>query len=536
MSEADYVILGGGSAGCVLAARLSEDPAVRVTLLEAGPWDRNPWIHIPMGFARLYVTRKFDWNYQTEAEPELGGRSVYWPRGRVIGGSGSVNGLVFLRGSPRDYDRWAQSGARGWSHEDCLPYFRKLESFAGPESEYRGKDGPMKVGEVPDPSPGCRAFVAACEALGFPRNQDNNGAWFEGVAPNQLNVHRGRRMSPAVSFLKPALGRPNLTVLTEQLGLRILIEAGRAVGVVVRGADGREVVHRARREVILSAGAIESPKMLMLSGIGDGAALQALGIEVQVHAPEVGKNLQDHFMTRFAFRTKPCGTLNEIMANPFRTAALGLEWAVQKKGQMAVGASEASLFARVLPGSEEAEVQYQFVNYSLGGNQATSATSLAKYPGFTFNFCQCRPDSRGELTLRSPDVADKPRIEARYLTAPSDVRIMLEAARLGRRIAATEPFAGLIEREESPGPDTADDEAMLAYIRSVGTTVYHPCGTARMGSDERSVVDTELRVRGVAGLRVVDASVFPLVPSSNIHPAVLMTAEKAADLIKRAAN
>lgn len=530
--ESDYVVVGGGSAGCVMAARLSEDPLAQVALLEAGPWDRNAWIHIPMGFARLYVTKKFDWNYQTEAEPELHGRQVYWPRGRVIGGSGSVNGLVFLRGSPRDYDRWAQSGARGWSYDDCLPAFRKLETFAGPESRFRGKDGPVQVGEVPEPSLGCRAFIEACVRLGFERNPDNNAAWFEGVAPNQLNVHRGWRWSPATAYLKPALQRPNLTVRTERLALRILIEDGRAAGVVVRGPDGEET-YRARREVILCAGAIESPKLLMLSGIGDGVALQAMGIPVAHHAPEVGRNLQDHFMVRFAYRTKPCGTLNEIMANPLRAAGLGLSWLRRGRNQMAVGASEASLFARVLPDSEEPEVQFQFVNFSLG-DQGTSASRLAKHPGFTFNFCVCRPDSRGELALRAPLAEVKPVIRANYLSAASDIRIMLEAAKLGRRIAATEPFAGLIEQEQSPGPATDGEDAMLDYIRRAGVTVYHPCGTSRMGSDERAVVDPELRVRGVRGLRVADASVFPLVPSSNIHPAVLMLAERGAEMIRRA--
>jgi len=336
MSEfvADYVILGGGSAGCVLAARLSEDPATAVTLLEAGPWDRNPWIHIPMGFAKLYVTKKFDWNYQTEPEPELNDRQIYWPRGRVIGGSGSVNGLVFLRGSPRDYDRWAQSGARGWSYDDCLPAFRKLETFNGPASPLRGQDGPMQIAEVPSPTPGCRAFVETCEALGFPRNADNNGEWFEGVAPNQLNVHKGRRWSPAVAYLRPALKRSNLRVETERLGVRLVFEGQRCVGVVVRRADGVEETHRARREVILSSGAIESPKMLMLSGIGDGAALQGLGIETRVHSPQIGQNLQDHMLVRYAYRTKPADTLNETMANPLKMAKMGLEWALGRRGHM----------------------------------------------------------------------------------------------------------------------------------------------------------------------------------------------------------
>lgn len=534
--EADYVVMGGGSAGCVLATRLSEDPNARVIMLEAGPWDRNPWIHIPMGFARLYVTRKYDWNYQTEGEPELDGRSVYWPRGKVVGGSGSVNGLVFLRGSPRDYDRWAQSGARGWSYDDCLPAFRKLETFHGPGSDYRGRSGPMQIAEVPEPTPGCRAFVQACEALGFPRNRDNNGEWFEGVAPNQLNVHKGRRWSPAVGYLRPALKRPNLRVETERLGLRLLFEGTRAVGVVVRGPDGQEEAYRARREVIVSCGAIESPKLLMLSGIGDGAALQGMGIETRVHRPAVGKNLQDHFMVRMAFRTKPADTLNETMMNPLKMAKMGMDWALRRRGHLTIGASEASLFARVLPGSEEPEVQYQFVNFVLDTtNQALSASELAKYPGFNFNFCQCRPDSRGELSLRSPRVEDKPRIQANYLTHPGDVRVMLEAAKLARKIAVTRPFADYIEEEVAPGKGTQSEDDFLGYLRRSGTTVYHPCGTNRMGTDDQAVVDTDLRVRGVEGLRVVDASVFPLMPSSNIHPAVLMTAERAAEKIRAAA-
>jgi choline dehydrogenase len=529
--ETDYVILGGGSAGCVLAARLSEDAAATVTLLEAGPWDRNPWIHIPVGFARLYVTQKFDWNYQTEPEAELNGRRVYWPRGKVIGGSGSVNGLVFLRGSPRDYDRWAQSGARGWSYDEVLPAFRRLENWAGAPNEYHGQGGPMEIREVEHLTPGARAFIAACEELGFPRNRDINGAWYEGVSPNPLNVKRGRRWSPAVGYLKPALGRRNLRVETGRLGLRVRIEGGRATGVEVRGPDGQPEFHRARREVILAAGAIESPKLLMLSGIGDGAALQAHGVPVALHAPGIGRNLQDHLMIRYQFRTRPAGTLNEWMASPARQAMMGLDFLARGRGPMTVGASEVSLFARVLPGAEEPDVQYQFVNFSIISLQE----GLHRHPGFNFNMCQCRPDSRGTLELAGPDPAAKPVIRANYLTAPNDVRTILEAAKLGRRIAAARPFAALVEEEIQPGAAAASEEDLLAYIRAAAVTVYHPCGTARMGADDAAPVDPELRVKGVQGLRVVDASVMPLVPSSNIHPATLMVAERGAEMIRRGA-
>ncbi len=528
--QSDYVIVGGGTAGCILAARLSEDPATRVTLLEAGPEDRDIWIHIPVGYARLFASRKYDWGFETEAEGELHGRSVPWPRGRVLGGSGSVNGLVFLRGSPHDYDRWAQSGARGWSFADVLPYFRKIEDWAGPPGETRGAGGPIGVSQPRRLSPGAVAFIAACERLGFPLHRDINDGSIEGVTPIQMNVRRGRRVSTARAYLRPVRGRPNLRVVTGVDARRILFRDGRAAGVLVRRADGTEQSFGAGREVVLAAGAIGSPKLLMLSGVGDGAALSALGIPVIADRPAVGQNLQDHFITRFAFRTKPAGTMNEITASRARMAGMALRYALRRDGPMAVGATEATLFARVTPGAEEAEVQFQFINFSIapGGGYV-----LPSHPGFMFNFGQCRPDSRGEIMLRSPDPDAKPVITARYLDAPGDRRVMLDAARLARRLARTAPFVGLIEEELSPPTGVEDDDGLLEYIRTTGTTVYHPCGTCRMGADDAAVADPALRVRGVAGLRIADASVMPLVPSTNIQPAVMMIAERAAEMIRQ---
>jgi choline dehydrogenase len=528
-AASDYVIVGGGSAGCVLASRLTEDAGTRVTLLEAGPWDRDRWIHIPMGFARLAVTRRFDWNYTTEPEAELDGRRMYWPRGKVIGGSGSVNGLVFLRGSPRDYDRWAQAGARGWSYEECLPAFRKLEKWAGPPNEYHGTDGPMCVGETRHISQGSRAFVAACQELGYERNHDVNGAWYEGVAPNPLNVHEGRRCSPAVGYLKPALGRPNLAVETGVLGLRVRFDGKRAVGVEV-SRDSETIYFPARREVILSSGAIESPKLLMLSGVGDAEALAAHGIPVIHHSPGIGGNLQDHLLVRFFFRTHPIGTLNERLGTWWRKAATGAHYFATRSGPMTVGASEASLFARVLPGAEEPDTQFNFVNFSF----ISVEKGLHPHPGVTLNYCQARPDSRGTLTLASADAAAKPVLRPNYLSDPTDTRLVLEAAKVVRRIADTKAFRAIAIEEIQPGPATADDADLHAYIRANAATCYHPCGTAQMGG-EHAPLDPELRVRGVHGLRVADASAFPLMPTSNIHPAVLMLAERAAEKIRASA-
>ena len=525
---ADYVIVGGGTAGCILAARLSEDPGTRVILLEAGPPDKDIWIHVPAGYARLSKSRRYDWGYATEAEPELHGRSIAWPRGRVLGGSGSVNGLVFLRGSPHDYDRWAQAGARGWAWDDVLPAFRKLEDWQGPPGETRGRGGPVPVSEPRALSVGAAAFLASCQAAGFPLHRDVNDGAIEGASPVQMNVRAGRRISTARAYLHPARRRGNLRVVTGASARRVLVRDGRATAVEADTPAGR-TVFAAGREVVLCSGAIASPQLLMLSGIGDGGMLAEFGIETVLHRPAVGQNLQDHLIARLAYRTRPAGTLNEITASRVRTAAMALHYAVRRRGQMAVGATEATLFARATPGAEEAELQYQFINFSL---KPGAGYVLPEHPGVMVNWNQCRPDSRGALSLRSPDPAARPVIHANYLSAPSDQHAMVAGARIGRRIARTAPFAALVEEELSPLPGCDSDEALLEFVRATASTVYHPCGTCRMGSDEAAVLDTALRVRGVDGLRVVDASAMPLVPSTNIQPAVMMMAERAAGFMR----
>jgi choline dehydrogenase len=526
----DVLVLGAGSAGCVIAARLSEDPGTRVALIEAGPaaWF-EPWIRIPAGFARLYASGKYDWRFHTEAEPGLEGRSIHWPRGKVVGGSGAVNGLVYLRGSPRDYDRWAQSGARGWAYDDVLPFFRRMETWSGPPSAERGTDGPIHATEARHVSPGAQAFIESAIALGYPRVKDFNGAWHEGAGPMQMNVKGGFRSHSGDMFLRPARGRQNLRILPERLILRLLFEGERCIGALVRGPAGLER-WEARREVVLCAGAIGTPQILMLSGIGDGAHLQEMGLAVRHHSPGVGANLQDHFLQRMRYRTRPCGTVNELWNNPLGKVQMAARYAFDRRGPMSIGAAEANFFARVLPGAEEPDMQYLFVNFTV----TTYDHGPDAHPGFMVSCCQCRPDSRGTITLRSPDPAAKPVIRANYLEAPHDQYLMVEGVKYARKIAAQAPLAALIEAEMTPGPVAQTDDAILAHIRRDGGTVYHPCGTARMGEDDAAPVDPMLRVKGVSGLRVADASVMPLIPSSNIQPAALMIGERAAALLRAA--
>ncbi len=525
----DVLVLGAGSAGCVIAARLSEDAGTEVAVIEAGPLAWNePWIRIPAGFARLYASGKYDWRFHTEAEPGLDGRSIHWPRGKVVGGSGAVNGLVFLRGSPRDYDRWAQSGARGWSHDDVLPFFKRMETWTGEPSAERGTDGPIHAAEARHVSAGAQAFIASALALGHPRVKDFNGAWHEGAGPMQMNVKGGFRSHSGDMFLRPARRRPNLRIMPGRAIRRLLFDAAaRCTGALVQGPAGLER-WEARREVVLSAGAIGTPQILMLSGIGDGAHLQEMGIPVLRHAPGVGRNLQDHFLQRMRFRVKPCGTVNEYWHHPLGKLRMAARYAFDRRGPMAIGAAEANLFARLLPGAEEPDMQYLFVNFTV----TTYDQGPDPHPGFMFSGSLCRPESRGTITLRSPDPDAKPVIRANYLDAAYDQHLMVEAVKYGRRIAAQAPLAALIEAELTPGPEARSDEAILAHIRRDGGTVYHPCGTARMGEDDLAPVDPALRLKGVTGLRVADASVMPLIPSSNIQPAALMIGERAAALIR----
>jgi choline dehydrogenase len=528
-AEFDVVVIGAGSAGCVVSGRLTEHPNITLCAIEAGARDRNPWIHIPMGFGKLVPNPNVNWGYETEPEPGLGGRTIVWPRGKVLGGSGSINGLVFLRGAPTDYDEWQRLGAQGWSYRDVLPYFKRMEHAVDGGNEWRGTGGPMTVSNIKRPSTVAKAFVEACANLQYSRNRDFNGERIDGIGYAPLNVHNGWRRSTAVGYLKPNLGRKNLELMTKTQVRRILVDNRRAVGVEVE-RDGEIQRIGARHELILCGGSINSPMLLMTSGIGPAAELQAQGIEVRHDLAGVGKNLQDHYQSAFVFKTHTGDTLNEAVMSPIKSAKLALDWLFNGAGQLAVGATEATLFCRSSPTEPVPDLQYQCLNFSSNSLK----DGLHRWPGFTFIFSVCRPKSRGEITLRDVDGRKAPRIQANYLTDPDDVRIMIAGFRIAQQIAATEPFRSLITEQLRPTPDVQSEEEIEAYVRKVGNTVYHPCGTCRMGEDDRAVVDSQLRVRGLTGLRVVDASVMPAMPSPNIHPATIMVAEKGADMIGRA--
>ena len=522
----DYVIVGAGSAGCVLANRLSADPGVRVLLLEAGPADRNPWIHVPGGIFKLIHNPAVDWCFATEPDPGLGGRSLQWPRGKVLGGSSSINGLVYIRGQREDYDGWRDLGNEGWSFDDVLPYFRRSERQSRGPDEFHGGDGPLVVSDPTTRMEIVDAFVEAAGQAGVPRTSDFNGAQQEGAGYFQLTVDRGRRCSAATAFLRPAVARPNLEVVTGALVDRIVLEGRRATGVEY-WHHGTQRTARASRETILAAGAINSPHLLLLSGIGSPDELRRAGVVPRHDLPGVGRNLQDHLQARVVFRTVRPITLNDQAGSLPRRAMIGARYLLDRTGPLSFAASLAGAFARTRPEVSRPDVQFHFQPLSLDSYDGR----LHPFSGFTVSVCQLRPGSRGTLTLRNGDPAAAPRIEANYLQTAEDRQVIVDGLRLLRRIAAAPALAAEIAQEVRPGPAASSDDALLAHARATGSSIFHPAGTCRMGHGADCVVDSQLRVHGLEGLRVADCSIMPTLVSGNTNAAAIMIGEKAADLI-----
>jgi choline dehydrogenase len=534
MAEAeayDFIVVGAGSAGCVLADRLSASGKHTVLLLEAGGEDKHLWIHIPIGYGKLFTDARVNWLFQSAPEPELNNREIMQPRGKVLGGSSSINGLLYIRGQRQDFDHWRQLGNVGWSYEDVLPYFKKSEAQCRGSDAFHGGEGPLTVSDQVEPHEVCEAFIHAAEEIGIPRNDDFNGASQEGAGYFQTTMRNGRRWSTARAYLKPARSRANLTVATGALTERVLVEGGVAAGVQYRW-HGRGIRALARGEVILAAGAFVSPQILQISGLGPAALLRQYGITVLRDIPGIGSDLQDHLQARFLYRVTRPITVNDVVNRFDRRMWAGLRYVLFRKGPLAVSAGYAGGFFRTDPRLESPDVQCHLMLFSAdkpGG-------SLHPWPGMTASICQLRPESRGTLRIKSADPAEAPEIKLNYLSTEGDKRTMVQGLQLLRRIMAAPALEPYVAEERDPGPACASDADLLAFVRARGTTIFHPTSSCRMGVDEAAVVDTELRVKGVGRLRVADASVMPTVVSGNTNAACIMIGEKASDLILRGAE
>ena len=523
--EADYIVVGAGSAGCVLANRLSADERNQVLLLEAGGRDSNPWIHIPVGYFKTLHNPKLDWCYRTEPDEKVAGREIQWPRGKVLGGSSSLNGLLYVRGQREDYDRWAELGNEGWSFDEVLPYFKKSEDQERGASAYHGVGGPLKVSDLRLRRPIADHFIKAAQEIGIPYNDDYNGASQEGVGYFQQTAHKGFRWSTAKGFLRPAMRRSNLRVETHAQTLRILFEGKRAVGVeYLQGGERR--VARARCEIVLAAGAIGSPQILQNSGVGPVEVLQRAGVPVLHALPGVGRNLQDHLQVRLVFKTRE-RTLNDEVNSPIQKLWIGLQYMLLRTGPLTLAASQVAIFTRSSPEVERPDIQFHMQPLSAD----KPGEGAHPFSAFTSSVCQLRPWSRGRIEIRSADPLAYPAIHANYLGDERDHAVVIGGVKVARRIAEAPALKPHIISEFVPGAQYQSDAELLDAARRYSQSIYHPAGTCKMGSDEEAVVDVRLRVRGLVGLRVADASIMPELVSGNTNAPAIMIGEKAADMM-----
>lgn len=524
--EFDYIVVGAGSAGCVLANRLTANGKHSVLLLEAGPEDTHLWIHVPLGYGKLFKEKAVNWMYQTEPEPGLDGRTIFQPRGKVLGGSSSINGLLYLRGQHQDYDRWRQRGNTGWGYDDVLPYFKKAEDQQRGGNEFHGVGGPLPVSDWRQGDPLSEAFVVAAAEAGIPTNPDFNGATQEGAGFFQTTTRRGRRASTAYSYLRPAERRSNLHIETEALAQRILFDGRRAVGVEYR--QGVEVkTARARKEILVSSGAYNSPQLLQLSGVGPADLLRKYGINVVLDMQGVGNDLQDHLQVRVVMRCAQKITLNDIVNHPVRRVLAGARYAAFRTGPLTIAAGTSGAFFKTNPRLATPDIQVHFLPFSTD----KMGEKLHPFSGFTASVCQVRPESRGTLRIKSADPAVPPEIRINYLATETDRTANVEGLKILRRILHAPALKPFVIEEVDPGSKVASDEELLNYCRQRGSTIYHPTSTCRMGNDPLAVVDQRLRVRGIEGLRVVDGSIMPDLVSGNTNAPIIMIAEKASDMI-----
>ena len=530
--EYDYIVVGSGSAGSVVANRLSADPDCNVLVLEAGGYDRNLWLKLPVGYFKTIYDPRFSRIFKTEPSEGDGHRGIVWPRGRIVGGSSSINGLVYIRGQHEDFEDWKSLGADGWSYEEVLPHFRQLERFDGGDDKYHGRSGDLPVSQLRNENAACRAWIKAAEQIGLPANADFNGHSTHGVGAYHLSIGKRLRASAASAFLRPALKRANLKLITNALVSRVEFEKGRATGVTWT-TNGKSYGAKAKREIILCAGSIQSPQILQLSGIGPASVLKEQGISVIVDSPEVGENLQDHYQIRLLLKLTQKISLNDDVRNPIKLAKMGLDWLLKGTGPLTVGAGQVGgggCTEHATPGRPD--IQFNVMPLSVD----KPGTPLHRYSGFTASFWQCHPESRGTVHIQSPKHTTQPRINPNYLSTKLDQNVMVSGIKLLRKIHEQPAFRPLWNEETVIGGDRQSDLKILEAIREMGGTVFHPVGTCRMGSDSSSVVDPQLRVRGVQGLRVIDASVMPKITSANTNAATLMVGEKGASMILKETN